>query len=102
MITASHNPKEYNGYKVYWEDGGQLPPEQADVIIAKMQERNSWQVAVAERAEAQAKGLLEMLGPELDDVYVERVREQMLNRQMAAARGGNLNLIYTPTARHWR
>ena len=96
MITASHNPKEYNGYKVYWEDGGQLPPEQADVIIAKMQERNSWQVAVAERAEAQAKGLLEMLGPELDDVYVERVREQMLNRQMAAARGGNLNLIYTP------
>lgn len=96
MVTASHNPKEYNGYKVYWEDGGQLPPEQADVIVAKMQQRDSWQIAVADQQQALDQGLLEMLGPELDDAYAAKVREQMLNRQLSAARGGSLNLVYTP------
>lgn len=96
MVTASHNPKEYNGYKVYWEDGGQLPPEQADVIIAKMQQRNTWQIAVANKEQALNQGLLEIMGPELDDAYVAKVHEQMLNHQMTAARGANLNLVYTP------
>ena len=96
MVTASHNPKEYNGYKVYWEDGGQLPPKQADVIIAKMQQRNSWQIAVADKEQALNQGLLEIMGSELDDAYVAKVHEQMLNHQMTAARGANLNLVYTP------
>lgn len=96
MITASHNPKEYNGYKVYWEDGGQLPPEQADVIITKMQQRNSWQIATIPQEEAARQGLLEILGPEMDDAYVAKVHEQMLNYQMTKARGGKLNLVYTP------
>lgn len=96
MITASHNPKEYNGYKVYWEDGGQLPPQHADKIIEKMAERNSWAVDRLTLAQAEQAGLLEWLGAEVDDEYVRRVHEQMLNGQMSAARGGNLNLVYTP------
>ena len=96
MITASHNPKQYNGYKVYWEDGGQLPPEQADRIVAKMAERNCWQVPVMPIEQAKSAGLLQMLGAELDDIYTARVREQMLNSQMSAARGDKLNIVFTP------
>jgi phosphoglucomutase len=96
MITASHNPKEYNGYKVYWEDGGQLPPEHADKIVAKMTENGSWQVDVMDKEAALQAGLLEMMGKEIDDEYVGRVREQMMNGQMSAARGSHLNIVYTP------
>lgn len=95
MVTASHNPKQYNGYKVYWEDGAQLPPEQADKIIAKMQARASWDIAVMPQAEAEAAGLLQILGSELDDTYTAEVRGQMLNSELSAAHGAELGLVYT-------
>ncbi|HIU10505.1 MAG TPA: phospho-sugar mutase [Candidatus Avidehalobacter gallistercoris] len=96
MVTASHNPKQYNGYKVYWEDGGQLPPEQADKIIAKMAERNSWEVAEMPLDEAKKRDLLEMLGGTLHDAYTAKVKEQLLNVELCAAKGGELNIVYTP------
>ncbi len=96
MITASHNPKEYNGYKVYWEDGGQLPPEQADKIVARMAARAGWDVPTMTEEEATASGLLTFIGSEIDDAYVRCVQQQMLNAELSAERGGSLNIVYTP------
>ncbi len=96
MVTASHNPKQYNGYKVYWEDGGQLPPEQADKIIAKMAGRDSWEVAEMPPDEAKKRGLLEILGGALYDAYGAKVKEQLLNAELCAAKGGEMNVVYTP------
>lgn len=96
MITASHNPKEYNGYKVYWEDGGQLPPEQADKIVVRMEAQNGWEVPLADEAEAVQNGLLEMIGAEIDAAYELRVKEQMLNPELTAAKGAGLDIVYTP------
>lgn len=96
MVTASHNPKQYNGYKVYWEDGGQLPPEQADKIVAKMEQRASWDIAAMPREQAEAAGLLQTPGAELDDTYIAEVRAQMLNSGLSAEHGGELGIVYTP------
>ena len=96
MITASHNPKEYNGYKVYWEDGGQLPPEQADKIVARMEARGSWDIATLSEDEALARGLLTIIGSEIDDAYTRQVHQQMLNAELSAAHGDSLNIVYTP------
>ncbi len=95
MITASHNPKEYNGYKVYWEDGAQLPPAQADEIMAKMDECG-WDVSVLSREEALASGLLEMIGQEVDDCYMTCVQEQLLHPQLDQQKGCGLKIVYTP------
>lgn len=95
MITASHNPKEYNGYKVYWEDGAQLPPAEADKIMEKMAECG-WDIPVMDREEALESGLLEMLGRPTDDRYISRVKEQLLHPDMDQSLGGELKIIYTP------
>lgn len=95
MITASHNPKQYNGYKVYWEDGGQLPPEQADRIIAKMAERDIKEIVAMPRAEAEAAGLLRLIGSDLDDTYCSEVLEQLQNRGLCEKSGSELGIVYT-------
>lgn len=95
MITASHNPKEYNGYKVYWEDGAQLPPAQADEIMQKMAEC-PWDVPVLSREEALASGLLSMVGQEVDDGYMACVQEQLLHPELDRKKGSGLKIVYTP------
>lgn len=95
MITASHNPRQYNGYKVYWEDGGQLPPEQADKMIAMMRARASWDVAVMPQDEAKAAGLLNIIGDEVDDTYCANVLKQSQNRKLCAGKGAELGIVYT-------
>lgn len=95
MITASHNPKEYNGYKVYWEDGAQLPPAQADRIMEKMKDCG-WDVPLAEKERAVSQGLLEILGTETDDRYIERVGQQLLHPEMSRENGSGLKIVYTP------
>ncbi|HHW06489.1 MAG TPA: phospho-sugar mutase, partial [Clostridia bacterium] len=96
MITASHNPKEYNGCKVYWEDGGQVPPEQADRIVAKMKERAGWIVDTISEEEARARGLLVTAGEEVDAGYLAAVKKQLLNLPLAKERGKHLSLVFTP------
>lgn len=95
MVTASHNPKEYNGYKVYWEDGAQLPPAQADKIVEKMN-CCGWDVPVMEKEQAISQGLLEILGKEMDDRYIGCVRQQLLHPEMDKEHGDSLKIVYTP------
>lgn len=95
MITASHNPKEYNGYKVYWEDGAQIPPAQVEKIMEKL-EVCGWDVPVITKEEALEQGLLEVIGRRTDDRYIARVKEQLLHADLCQAQGGDLNIVYTP------
>ncbi|AFM41903.1 phosphomannomutase [Desulfosporosinus acidiphilus SJ4] len=97
VVTASHNPKAYNGYKVYWEDGGQVPPAKADEILARIEARESWLgIEPMPAAEAIGKGLLLMIGEELDNVYLSRVKELALHTQLDARYGKDLSIVYTP------
>ena len=75
VITASHNPPQYNGYKVYWEDGAQMPPEYADQVLALIR-KNRYQDAVEmDEAQAKAAGLLRIIGKaEVDDDYIADVK----------------------------
>ncbi len=95
-ITASHNPSKYNGYKVYWEDGGQLPPPRADEVTEEI-EKTSFEEAVTmdEKAAMQA-GLLAYPGPEVDDAYIASVKKLQVNPELAREMGDQLKIVYTP------
>ncbi|CAA7601820.1 phosphoglucosamine mutase [Acididesulfobacillus acetoxydans] len=97
VITASHNPKEYNGYKVYWEDGGQVPPEQADAILAKIEARENWLgLEPMAEEEALARGLLHYVGAEVDQVYLDKVKGLALHPDLLREHGRELSIVYTP------
>ncbi len=95
MITASHNPKEYNGYKVYWEDGAQLPPDEADKITAILNETD-WDIPVLSEKEAVEKGLLHYIGKEVDDVYLQCIADEMMHPELIRDYGDHMKIIYTP------
>lgn len=97
VITASHNPAEYNGYKVYWEDGGQVIPEQAREIIAEINEIDDFDlVKRIEKEDAQEDKLLEIIGQDIDDRYMEEMLQVIPNREIASKKGDNMSIIYTP------
>lgn len=97
MITASHNPKEYNGYKVYGPDGGQLPPDAADVVVAAIESYDVFDdVKYISLDEAKDKGLLEIPGTELDEKFIETVMTQQLNPEAVKEVADSFKLIYTP------
>ena len=97
VITASHNPKEYNGYKVYGPDGGQLPPDAADVVVAAI---NSYDVfndiEYFSTDEAEKSGLLEIVGPALNEQFLDTIQTQQLNPEAVAAVADTFKLVYTP------
>ncbi len=96
VITASHNPKQYNGYKVYWEDGGQMPPERAGIIEGLIH-KTSYQEAVAmDEQEALDKGLLQMIGKEVDDAYIANVKTLSISPELGAELGDTMKIVYTP------
>jgi len=97
VVTASHNPKAYNGYKVDWEDGGQVPPVKADQIFARIEARESWLGIDPMPVEmAKTSGLLEIIGEEIDQPYLARVLELALHSDLDLEKGGELRIIYTP------
>ena len=96
-ITASHNPKEYNGYKAYWEDGAQLPPEHADTVSAEIDKLDIFRdVKQIPLAKALENGTVRMIGAEIDEKYLENVQAQAVNPQAIAAVADTLSIVYTP------
>ena len=96
-ITASHNPKQYNGYKAYWEDGAQLPPEHANTVyeeICKIDIFND--VKRVDFNEAVAAGKIKMLGAEMDELYLAEVQAQAVNPNAVKAVADELKIVYTP------
>lgn len=95
VITASHNPPEYNGYKVYGPDGGQLPPNSADEVIAKVNEiENELTIEVASQQELVDKGLIKIIGEEIDNVYVENLLTISENPNIANET--DVKIVFTP------
>ena len=97
VITASHNPKEYNGYKAYGEDGGQLPPKSSDYVISIMDKIDIFDdVLVMDEQEAKAKGLIEIIGEEVDNEYLKNVYAQSINETSIKNLGDDFSIIYSP------
>ncbi len=96
VITASHNPPAYNGYKVYWEDGGQIAPERASAMQAMIAETDFSECAPMDEIEARDKGLLVTIPASLDDDYTAMVEGLCVNPELAREMGGTLRIVYTP------
>ncbi|KJR46081.1 Phosphomannomutase [Desulfosporosinus sp. I2] len=97
VVTASHNPKTYNGYKVYWEDGGQVPPVKADQILARIEARESWlDIEPMSEVEAIRNGLLVIIGEEIDQPYLARIRRLALHPDLITEKGEAVRIVYTP------
>lgn len=96
MITASHNPKEYNGYKVYGPDGGQLPPEAVQIVIDEMERTDIFSVEYMELSDALADGMVEYVGAELNEQFLQTIQKQQLNPDAVAEVADTFKLIYTP------
>ena len=96
MVTASHNPKEYNGYKVYGPDGGQLPPEAVQTVIDAMNAIDIFSVEYMSLDDAEKSGIVEVVGPELNEKFLEAVQTQQLNPEAVKSVADTFKLIYTP------
>ena len=96
-VTASHNPPEYNGYKVYWEDGAQITPPHDSGIMGEVKAISDWNtVKTMDKAEAEKAGLFQVIGKEVDDAYIAELKKQVIHMDAIEAEGKNLKIVYTP------
>ncbi|WP_242223951.1 phospho-sugar mutase [Bacillus cereus group sp. BfR-BA-01380] len=97
VLTASHNPPEYNGYKVYGDDGGQLPPKEADELIHYVNHvSDELTVEVADVEQLKQNGLLQIIGQEVDDAYLEQLKTVILNKELVKEIGQDLKIVFSP------
>ena len=97
MITASHNPPKYNGYKVYWDDGSQIVAPRDKDIIAKVRAVKEFsEIKEMSKDEAIEKGLLNIIGTEMDDKYISTLKNLILNPEIVKEQGRDLKVVYTP------
>ena len=96
-VTASHNPKEYNGYKVYWSDGAQLPPQHADAIAHQMEAIDIFSgFKTMDFDEGVKQGLIEVIGDETDEAFLENVMAQAIDTESVKKAADDLKIVYTP------
>ena len=96
-VTASHNPPEYNGYKVYWEDGAQITPPYDSGIMGEVKSISDWNtVKTMDKAEAEKAGLFQVIGKEVDDAYMAELKKQVIHMDAIEKEGKNLKIVYTP------
>ena len=97
MITASHNPPKYNGYKVYWDDGAQIvAPKDKDIISEVRAVKEYSEIKEISKEEAIQKGLFNVIGKEMDDKYINKLKSLILNPEIVKEQGKNLKVVYTP------
>lgn len=97
MITASHNPPKYNGYKVYWDDGAQIVAPRDKEIIEKVRNVTDYsEIKEITKKEAEEKGLFKIVGTEMDDKYIDKLKSLILNPEIVKKQGENLKVVYTP------
>ena len=97
MITASHNPKQYNGYKIYGEDGAQMAPKESDMITKYIRQvKDIFGVKIADKDALIEDGTLKIIGDEVDKAYLEEVNQVTINHELVAEEGKTMKLIFTP------
>ena len=97
MVTASHNPKEFNGYKVYGEDGGQMPPTDASALTDYIRAiDNPFTIELADLEESKASGIIKVLGEETDVQYLEELKDLSINPELIKEYGADMKIVYTP------
>lgn len=97
VITASHNPKQYNGYKVYGEDGGQLPLEGSEAVLGEIKAiTDITAVQPADKEEALKKDLIRMIGKDVDDIYIENLKTLLVNPEEIKKAADSMKIVYTP------
>ncbi|MCM1568186.1 MAG: phospho-sugar mutase [Roseburia sp.] len=97
MVTASHNPPEYNGYKVYWEDGAQVTaPKDKEIITEVLAIKDYHSLKTMDKAEAVQAGLYQSIGSEMDDAYMAELKKQIIHSDVIAAVADDMKIVYTP------
>ncbi len=97
VVTASHNPPEYNGYKVYWEDGAQIVPPKDKQIIEEVNNVTDYaSIKKMNREDAEKEGLYHVIGKEIDDRYIEELKKQSLNMDIVKEMADDMTIVYTP------
>lgn len=97
VVTASHNPREYNGYKVYWEDGAQITPPHDKNILAEVAKVTSFDlVKTMDKADAIAAGLYQEIDAEIDEAYMEELKKQSIHPEVISEMAKDFTIVYTP------